>query len=107
MTEQKQTKGRVSVWRRDSGKLKASGNVQISPELLVELANLPTNQYGQVELDLALFTNSDKQHGDRRPEYTGYLQAPRDQQQSAPAPQPTQAPQSPLVSDDYLDEIPF
>lgn len=101
-------RGYASVWKRDGGKVKASGQISIKPEVLREWLNLPVDSYGCISLDLVLFMN-DRATNERSPQYTGYLHVGtyqkenRPSQSAAPA-QQSSAEEKPLAE---YDDIPF
>ena len=77
-------RGYASVWRKDSGRLKASGIIKITPELLKYWATLAPDNYGNVQLDLVLFTN-DRATNDRAPQLTGYVHPSQPRQPRQPS----------------------
>jgi hypothetical protein len=99
-----QPRGYASVWRRDGGKVRASGQIRIKPEILRQWADTleADPQYGNVTLDLVLFAN-DRATSDKSPQYTGYLQEPKPRDSQAQT-YPTPPAQDDKPLDAYEDQ---
>lgn len=88
--------GRISAWVKESkaGKKFFAGKLQIPTELIQQVMQHGPNQYGQYELDFALF-REDNPRSEKAPGYTGTIDMPyhlRQQQAAASPPPPPVAP---------------